>query len=860
VEINPIKMPPLSDEPNQKQLEWLSSEWNQVLKTACLGAKERGMVADLLVGSGWPFGGKFLHPDQTIERMAVNYKEVNGPVDLKRPIADLEDDLPPAYLSDPMERQSERKLSFVRLIPQNIHSTDQIIDLSAFIEGDQVRYTIPAGNFILTWGVLQKGYREVVHGTLGAEGPTMDHFNSDVVLAFLNRLLEIEKDLGIPLDQLIRALFADSMELAGSNWCQDLAREFSKRCGYSLEPWLPFVLYYYHDPYPFPIDDPSFSDQVLRARYDYTKTLVELFHERFTATFQQFCTDHGLKCRYQAYGNPWLMGMLDGYMAVDIPESNNWFYSQNTKPDDEEYFTWSKSHGYMIWNKYASSAAHLTAKKIVSCEAMTNTGGVFQASLSTIKQAGDMNFISGINHSVLHGFNYSPPEAGFPGWVRYGTYFSEHNTLWPHFKNWVDYDARISSVLQNTDPVVDIAILPPESDHWSKNGLIREPFHTEPWYVFELWQAISQNGSSCDYVNEKIIREAVMENGCLEYGPMSYKTLILADVASLETESIEALYTFVSNGGNLICIGQAPVRSSSFLRKTNDSLIHERFNQIQALEKHVLFTAAPDSTVNLTQWVSDIFAKAGHSPDIRIAHPDRCLYQIHHRQGSTDIYFVTNTNRKRSISNQLITDLRRKSVWKWNPETGHREPVLVRRNTIELELNPLESCLLVIQPDNSRYSAKKPIAILAGEREMIIDSEWTAVFHPVEGPEFSRTFTVLPDFKTSNDTLIQNFAGVVVYQTRFDSESDDYHFLDLGNINDGVAEVRLNGKDLPKHWYGQPIIKLEEQIKPGTNALEITYTSLLSNYCRSLDAIEAKRWIGKRELLSNGLCGPVSFK
>ncbi len=46
---------------------------------------------------------------------------------------------------------------------------------------------------------------------------------------------------------------------------------------------------------------------------------------------------------------------------------------------------------------------------------MTNTKGVFKTSLDEIKQHDDMNFITGINHSVLHGYNYSPVEAGFPG-------------------------------------------------------------------------------------------------------------------------------------------------------------------------------------------------------------------------------------------------------------------------------------------------------------------------------------------------------------------------------------------------------------------------------------------------------------
>lgn len=43
-------------------LTWLSPEWNRMVRVAADGARERGMVADLIVGSGWPFGGRFLLP------------------------------------------------------------------------------------------------------------------------------------------------------------------------------------------------------------------------------------------------------------------------------------------------------------------------------------------------------------------------------------------------------------------------------------------------------------------------------------------------------------------------------------------------------------------------------------------------------------------------------------------------------------------------------------------------------------------------------------------------------------------------------------------------------------------------------
>ncbi len=729
-----------------------------------------------------------------------------------------------------------------------------------FIENDVLNYKLPEGDYRLVWGVLQRGYREVVYGTLGADGPTMDHLNKDVTLAYFNRLKEIEKDLGIPLADLIRALFADSMELAGSNWCDDFAEEFKKRCGYELEPYLPFIFYYYDEPYPYEIQNEEFADNLLKVRYDCNRVLVDIFHERFTSVFKEFCEENDLLCRYQAYGSPWLIGILEGYMIADIPESNNWFYVQGSRPDTENYFTWVKNHGSMIWNKYASAGAHLSGRNIVSCEAMTNLGGVFQASLSSIKQAGDMNFITGITHSVLHGYNYSPPEAGFPGWIRYGTFFSEHNTLWPHFKKWLDYDARVATVLQNSTPVVDIAILGPEADTWSKHGLRRVPFHTEPWYVYELWQGISQNGSSCDYINEKVLQDASMKKGRISYGPMSYKTLVIADNKSISLKTAKAVKKFIKTGGKVIFIGQKPVRTTSLSKTGEDNEVITIMDDIFKLTDQVFSIIAPLPGTNITDWVGEVFASSKVDSYLDIEIPDRSLYQIFHKADDKEILFIANTNRKREIKTNVDFNLDGKTVWKWDAEKGSRELMQHHNNKLNISLNPLESMLIVIEPGENENGGSGSNYSPPEVKEFRFNKSWTARFEPVQGKDFTMTFNDLIDFKESDDTLLQNFAGRVVYLTDFEAKESNYSALDLGEVNNGVTKVLLNGMTLGTKWYGQHVYEIGSQLRLGPNTLVIEYTSLLSNYCRSLDNVEAKRWIRNRDLISNGITGPVLLK
>ena len=67
---------------------------------------------------------------------------------------------------------------------------------------------------------------------------------------------------------------------------------------------------------------------------------------------------------------------------------------------------------------------------------MTNAVPVFRETLEDFKLCYDKSLMSGVIHPVVHGFNYNPPEAGFPGWVRFGSYLNEQNPWWPHFRRW----------------------------------------------------------------------------------------------------------------------------------------------------------------------------------------------------------------------------------------------------------------------------------------------------------------------------------------------------------------------------------------------------------------------------------------
>ncbi len=867
VEINPIAMPPAFNK-SEKSLVWMSDEWVDMVVHAAKKAKDLGMITDIIAGTGWPFGGEFLKDEETSQRMvtdkiAYSYNDV-----IKVDEAYLINLYKKKYRKSRAQRHISKrttyKLSNLALIPLDCATEDEIINLLEHLDKNgKLNYKIEnSGNYYLSYALIQQNFREVTLGAPGGAGPVMDHYKKEMTLAYLNRLKKISERSGLPLNQLIRAIFCDSIEVSGANWTDGFETLFLNAYGYSLKKWTPFIFYsakgnYANDSYSDGFSS-EFKEKLKRVRYDYNKLLVEVFLKNFTQTYKDFCEANGVLCRYQAYGTPFLMGMLDGYMIPDIPESNNWIYSAEMK---DSLWQWNQNHGYMTWNLYASAGGHLTGKKIVSSEVMTNTRGVFKTTLEEIKQHDDMNFITGINHSILHGYNYSPESEPFPGWIRYGAYFSEQNTWWKHLHSWVDYNARLSTVFQNSQAEKSIAIIGPTADIWGDKGLAREPFHIEPKYLHKLWEPISQLGYSCEYINQNILTNAEIRNGKISYGKMTYKLLVLASLKSIHPETAIAIQKFVTSGGKVVVIDELPKKSLHFKdADKNDTQVKEMMeNLLVENPKSFIQIKNPKSLENLFSWTEKFLQESEIKADVIINNPTKKVYQIHQNTKDKKVYFFTNIHKSETTEFDAIFPLEGKYPYVWNPETGERKPFYYAKNSNELHisLNPLQSLLLVFEDE-------KPIEkILVDKNNIkyskIINGFWNVTGKRVDGKMFTWKMDELTDFSTSEDKTKSSFGGELSYKITFNNDESFTH-LDLGNVNGGVTELYINDKKIGKRWYGKAIYPIADFLQQGENKIEIKYTTVLANYCKSIDNPLTNRWTRNyKDLVATGLEGPVEL-
>ncbi len=816
VEINPIALPPTALTPEAHT--WLSDDWNEIVRQVTRACAERGMIADMIVGSGWPFGAEFLEPDEICQRVSVKRIELEGPRSVRLQNQELVQ--LPAQARD---IKAATQIQQVILTPDPISDLSQRIDLTDTLDAEgALTVQVPPGRHVLYCVFIERGYRTVRLGAPGAAGSVVDHYNREALTRYLNQMSEkLGPVLGGRLGPALRAMFCDSIELAGANWTDDLAAEFKRRRGYDLLDYLPFIIEFEQ-----PIEDADpWSDTLRRARYDYSRTLVELFHERFVETFHAWCNANGTLSRYQAYGLPFLMGIEDAYRIPDIPESNNWLFG----PERD----W---HGWPMWTKYASSGGHQAGRSIISSEAHTNTQGVFRATLEVFKGADDFNFIMGINHSVLHGFNYSPPEAGFPGWVRFGAYFSEQNTWWPYFKLWADYNARLSAVFQASRPVAQVALLYPSADTWSTHGLTRVPFQTLPPHAHHLWRWIQQNGAAADYVSETLLQQATYEGGKINFGPMAYEALIVYQAQTLQPATMAALERYAAAGGRIAFVGTTPSRSPGLRdARENDREIQMAAERLLAGAGGVAQVPAPREEEDCLAWTDRLLDSLSVRRSLALERPVEDVYLLHHRHDRSDLIFLANTNQA-DVTLRAVFPETERGVWRWDPETGTRAPYPIGADgRLEIALRPLESLLLVFAPGTP---AAPPTPLpLAPMTTVEITGPWEATFQPAhEGAPFTLDGFTLQDLAASPDPRLHSFAGTILYRTRldWDGATGEVLRLNLGEVLNAVSEVTLNGQPLGVRWYGWHDYDITPALRPGENTLEIKLTTTLFNHVRTL--------------------------
>lgn len=856
IEINPIAIPDHADTRGYDELVLFDEKWLDMLELALKEAKKRNMVCDMIVGSGWPFGGEFLEKEEQTQIMAIETIDLDGEKSHTLSVKEILDSIEPdvAIKND----SKYKELFMLRLAPKNMYKFEEGEDLTHKVKDGKITFDVPGGDHVLYCVAKIYGYLAVTRGAPGAKGPVLNHYNKEAVSRYLNRTSNYVNGKMGNMGDYLRSVFCDSLELEGANWCADMLEQFEKRRGYSILPYYPFLLKKIGH-FGNPINEEYgcvFSDEVQellnRVNLDYYHTRMELFRERFIETFVDWCHTNNVKSRMQAYGRGY--HPVESSMLVDIPEAETWVF----QPVGREYSNdITLGRAPRMCNKAVVSGALLSGKDLISCEDLTNTrhGMVFMTTLENLKIAGDQSNSSGINHSVLHGFNYSPPETEFPGWVQYGSYFSERNTWWPYFKLWGDYRARVSYLLQNAVPQANIAVFQPYTDLWIKHGpqFVPWPKKFHPQYQYNLWEAIHQNGGGCDYVTENILNGASYADGKIMYGDRSYETLLMPEVETIDVKTIASLKAFVKAGGRIVFIGNRPFKSpvSTDMAKNDakvSSMIDDLVNESNG---NVMDYPAPKE--DIIGWYGKMQKSLNLNPYVKFDNTDKYLMHNMYKLEGNSMYFLSNYSLSKDISIQAeFLENQGKTPWLWNTDTGERFILETVGNKLNLSI-PCATSMMIVFDDKSDGIKYKPLQLSTENKE--IAGAWQLELNHINGEKKVMEIQSLTDLSQLQET--KDFAGTAVYSKILTLENEQYDCIDLGNVQ-GVAELIVNEKNLGVKWYGDYTFNVKDVLKKGENKISVKVVTITGNYLKTQRENKvAQKFVKNLDFYPMGMMGKV---
>ena len=725
------------------------------LRFAAERAHELGLRFDLTLGSGWSFGGPHISPQLAARQLHWERREV-GPGALEVPVVPPwpGDDLVAAYIG--AGSLQEQPAEYERL---------PLVDGRLIIEAA----TGPRVVLLASAGLTGQN---VKRAAAGAEGPVLDHYSAAATDAHLRAVGDPMLD-ALPAE-LVGSVFCDSLEVYGADWTAKLPEEFAQRRGYDVLPLL----------YLLTVEGPD----AVRLRADYHRTLAELYEENFVAVCRRWAAGKGVPFRIQSYGTP--PASVSSYRFADLFEGEGWGW--RTLPQ----------------TRWASSAAHLYGRTVVSSEAWTWVHSPsFRATPLDLKGEAHDHLLSSINELIGHGWPYSPTDAPGLGWFFYAAgALDDRNPWWPAMPELTRYLSRLCWLLRQGEPVTDVALYVPNEDLFATMGRPQAG-------SLDTWREANRRIPSAIPAT---IRTAGLDYDLIDddalavTAPGRYRVVIVPTATRIPKATGVWLDGVRASGGAVMAV---------------DSTVH-----------------LPGAVEVTVEGLADALA-ATVTPDLPISPPTPDIGFVHRRCRDAEVYVVANTG-PTSRTFGIVARTSKGSYEQWDAMSGRVLRAGAAAESIELSLHPYEATVVVLSDE--------PITMVSadarGERRLPLSGRWQVAYgnqraRPVDLPHI-----------WEDEPGRHHYSGAATYTTSIDIDAVDVRVsIDFGEceVHDGgsaehglvgpsyrvavrgpvgeVAHVRVNGIDCGLAWAPPYRVEISNALRSGANAIEIIVYNTAAN-------------------------------
>jgi hypothetical protein len=693
----------------------------------------------------------------------------------------------------------------------------------------------------------------------------------------------------------------DSLEVqAQMFWTGDLPREFERRRGYSIIPYLP-VLYTPRESSFNPMDPRwggalpprpfDFSGDIGdRARYDYQQTLTDLYSERYLRAFSDWAHSRGMRSRVQVAYNYLALDMLRSARYVDIPENESldpgW-----AKPFDPTLPPYNSDRWRHVIDSYrlTGAGAHLAGVSRATIE-FGDDFAIYRKQPVDYAQQLNESLAGGITMGLLTGFgstdtSWPAPQGGAA--IGLG---DEWTSGWPQWRDWrtlVRYFSRSTQILESGQARIDVTI-------YRDRGL-STVHDAAPLFASDRLEGA---GYTYDFIDPRalIARAAAAVPGMLYGQSVAYRALILDRQSSIPAAAAQAILQMARRGLRVIVIGSPP-HTSPGLRDSasQDRAVDRAMTALTSLPVVAQVIGEDD--------VASALQRLGCLPAVSFG-SHSALLSVHRHSAAHDLWWLFNPSDKiistgasfAAMGAPYLLDL-----WSGDGTRVAQWAVDGDRTSVPLQLMPHATTAVIFH-----HNERLPLHVVSGSAEQVTQQgrdlivsdarrgtqrlvlsdgqqrsvDLDALPLPLELTRWHlQVDEMLPDGHRSHDLSsaslmdwraipeLKDAVGQSLYSTVINLPAqwfgpDREAMLSVGEVA-GAMQLAVNDHRVSEQTTGDGQWLIGSWLKPGDNTIAIRLdTTLLNRMAALRTAGEPRYQTGPTPLptAASGLIGPVSVR
>lgn len=540
---------------------------------------------------------------------------------------------------------------------------------------------VPAKSRSLRWEVPPGRWLLAAYWTepaVGAHNTRVDMLSAEAVRAYIDLVYE-EYARRFPehMGTTMKLTVADHEGTYGVQiaWTPKLWKEFQKRQGFDLRPWLLLLAH----------DTPD-GARSRRVRTAYLETISALYAENFSEQVANWCTRHGIKHATSLY---------EEQMFIQVDQAGDMFkqWRAGTGVFVDALLERSRTP---IDFKEAVSVAHFDGKPFwIENQGLQGHASYF--SLEKARLGTNMCLLWGAD-ALLPYFDYDPKVIHWPPQWFLG------QPTWRYFHNYADLVRRGHYMNAQGTHVASVLMYYPRETAFANsatlfgghrrglrwNGVMDK---VQDFYS-ALQLELTRLGWDYHIADSYYMDRAGIRGGSIHIGDESFRVLILPPMTEIDPASARKIRAFIAVGGTVLAVGELPrglaPEGIRVFPVREHPLFMDRLNYLTYIE----------TPQGIREDLKPLFdaLRAVEPPQVEVLDPGaERLYFSHRRAGGIDWYWAVNdTDRDRRVKVRVPAT----GIFEmWDAATGERRTLASRaagtKSEMQLSFGPHDAYFVV---------------------------------------------------------------------------------------------------------------------------------------------------------------------